>query len=531
MVVSAATTTTAAAPILPKDSLKQYVGRAGEEIRVSRDYFSRSGSELSVFTDDENLRLLDDSNAGWWLVRDGKSGQVGYVPAGIIKTQPELLAISNTFQNVVSSPKAIPGIGLHQRQKPCTSRKRVNFASSPPVEHIFEAPEYEEEELSHMLASGLSLSEGDSDASEESCDEDYLPGSSFLQNALIDEAVRKALGIDSVMRSNSTESIVHVESAVKAAEDQILPSDYISSEERVELPGASQAKPSLFAKIFSRPNATKPAERNDGMVKVFAGNIAPVFSSKACILEESATILELEQVARRMFRIDEEDEDYELTLVHASSHHVLPVQSTFSLGTIIELSKVATIEDGYMQDAKGKPVQRHKNKVSKAHSSLLRARKRNISFKGVKAGFLVDPQLPRHRASDFPSHYQFVLNLKVAPWVRKQFYVWVELESPNKEQQRGSRIALSVRALSTVDEIIQRSRRSMNLGAISGVSYDLVLALEPTYINQFRFHANDGSELLAREMTLNDIRHQWPHIDASGFIFLLRSFVHMTTSK
>jgi hypothetical protein len=236
-------------------------------------------------------------------------------------------------------------------------------------------------------------------------------------------------------------------------------------------------------------------------------------------------MLELESVAKRLYRLEGKSEDYELTLVHSQSKHVLPVASQMALGTLTEIAKIATIEDGYMPDAKGKPVSRHRKKVPRSHLIIMRKRKMNVNFKGIKSGFTTEISIARHPNSDFPTNYRFVLNMKIAPYVRQQFYIWIELESQNKIEQESSRIALAVKALTTVDEIIDRSLKSMDVGAMSGVSYDLVLSLQPSYIHQYRFDPTDGREILSREMTLNDVHIQWSHIDPSGFLFLLRPFV------
>jgi hypothetical protein len=46
------------------------------------------------------LTLLDDSNSYWWLIRDLKSSEVGYIPAENIETPFERLARLNKHRNV-----------------------------------------------------------------------------------------------------------------------------------------------------------------------------------------------------------------------------------------------------------------------------------------------------------------------------------------------------------------------------------------------------------------------------------------------
>lgn len=46
------------------------------------------------------LTLLDDSNSYWWLVKDLKTSEVGYIPAENIETPFERLARLNKHRNV-----------------------------------------------------------------------------------------------------------------------------------------------------------------------------------------------------------------------------------------------------------------------------------------------------------------------------------------------------------------------------------------------------------------------------------------------
>ncbi|KAI8883486.1 hypothetical protein K501DRAFT_128755, partial [Backusella circina FSU 941] len=52
------------------------------------------------------LTLLDDSNSYWWLIRDLKTSEVGYIPAENIETPFERLARLNKHRNLTSSEHA-----------------------------------------------------------------------------------------------------------------------------------------------------------------------------------------------------------------------------------------------------------------------------------------------------------------------------------------------------------------------------------------------------------------------------------------
>lgn len=488
-------------------------------MRVQRDYFSKGPSEMSVFTDDVHLQLLDDSDSYWWLLKDGRSGQIGYVPCNFVQSMDEVTAAMNAFHNMNISADSET---VFTDKK--LSLKRVSFSDEDPIEHIFERVDYEDDESYWPQPATLEEEEEDE---EEDAEDGTLRGSTFLKSALIDEAVRKALGVGA--ESLKHPEAIRVQDAKRAEDERMLPTgNFVALEERANIPQVREKRASLLSRLISpllRSQADLDTDSAPGMVKVFAGNFTPIPAAyKTCIMSDEASMIELEAVAKRLYRISDADDDYELTLVHDRSHHVLPVQGNLSLGTLTEAAKVATIEDGLMRDAKGKPVGRHRKKVPRSHLLLIRKRKQSLSIQGIKTGFLADPRLPRHRASDFPTHYRFILNAKIAPYVRHNFYIWVELATGSAKDQAASRIALTVKALTTVDEVIERSLRSMDVAHLPDVSHDLILDLQPSYIHQFRFNPKEAREALPRELTINDIRNQWPHLDSSGFLFILRPY-------
>ncbi|KAJ3229644.1 hypothetical protein HDU78_008910, partial [Chytriomyces hyalinus] len=48
----------------------------------------------------DNLKLLDDTNCYWWLVKCVKMEEIGYIPAENIETPSERLARLNKFRNI-----------------------------------------------------------------------------------------------------------------------------------------------------------------------------------------------------------------------------------------------------------------------------------------------------------------------------------------------------------------------------------------------------------------------------------------------
>ncbi len=498
----------------PKLNVSHAKGLSGTPARVKRDYFGKNNSELSVFIDD-NLELLDDSNPSWWLMKDSRSGHFGYVPSAIVQTSDELLAMSNALQNIhIESPK-------HSRTPSGLSKKKVSFSNESPVQYLIEKVEYDSDSVT-----SLNYLPDDEDGGEA---EEIQSKPTFLQSALIDDAVKKILGIDEPTLPNV--SCVNLKAAMKEEGSRIISDEALSNEERICVSSSPKQDTSKFTSFFKSFTKKNTANDSDGLVKIFSGNIAPLPSYKSSIVEDSISFAELECIAKRLFLLNENDSDYELTLVNDHSFHAISTRNDYSLGVIKEISKICTIEDGSFLDEKGKPVSRHRKKVPRSHLLLWKKRKQSIIFHGIKNEFIEpDLGLERHPKSDFPTNYKFVLNSKIAPFVRNSFYIWIKLCSPDKEQQENSEIAMLVKPLTTVEEIIYRSIEAMEIAKVPGIFYDLAIVLETSYINQYKFSPDVGKGLLSRELTLNDIHNQWPYIDGSGLRFLLKSFVIIGSS-
>ncbi|KAI8975955.1 hypothetical protein BDB01DRAFT_748282 [Pilobolus umbonatus] len=77
------------------------------------------------------LTLLDDSNSYWWLIRDLKTSEVGYIPAEHIETPFERLARLNKHRNVelTSIEQASYYINQYQPKKSSHSRKVIMSTS------------------------------------------------------------------------------------------------------------------------------------------------------------------------------------------------------------------------------------------------------------------------------------------------------------------------------------------------------------------------------------------------------------------
>ncbi|KAI8373261.1 hypothetical protein BD560DRAFT_368980 [Blakeslea trispora] len=82
------------------------------------------------------LTLLDDSNSYWWLIRDLKTSEVGYIPAENIETPFERLARLNKHRNVelTSLEQAVHYIDKLPKKPISNKKKKVNLSTSLDVQ-------------------------------------------------------------------------------------------------------------------------------------------------------------------------------------------------------------------------------------------------------------------------------------------------------------------------------------------------------------------------------------------------------------
>lgn len=96
---------------------------------VTRDFYATSSDQLSVFTDDTRLELVDDGDGEWWLVKDRGTGREGRVPADIVEEAHEREARVNAARN--STLTADPHMDHVKKSK---TKKRAVFAKGSPKE-------------------------------------------------------------------------------------------------------------------------------------------------------------------------------------------------------------------------------------------------------------------------------------------------------------------------------------------------------------------------------------------------------------
>ncbi|KAJ3291677.1 hypothetical protein HDU79_002135 [Rhizoclosmatium sp. JEL0117] len=93
----------------------------------------------------DSLKLLDDTNYYWWLVKCVKTEEIGYIPAENIETPSERLARLNKFKNVQETLAN----AVDQAEPPATvdpTKPRLVFADSAIVFENYDDIDYDDDE-------------------------------------------------------------------------------------------------------------------------------------------------------------------------------------------------------------------------------------------------------------------------------------------------------------------------------------------------------------------------------------------------
>ncbi|KAI8614350.1 hypothetical protein BC830DRAFT_1082052 [Chytriomyces sp. MP71] len=103
----------------------------------------------------DSLKLLDDTNYYWWLVKCVKTEEIGYIPAENIETPSERLARLNKFRNVQETLAN----AVDTAEPPATvdpSKPRLVFADSAIVFENYDDIDYDDDEEEEEEAEAVS---------------------------------------------------------------------------------------------------------------------------------------------------------------------------------------------------------------------------------------------------------------------------------------------------------------------------------------------------------------------------------------
>ncbi|KAL9540442.1 hypothetical protein MBANPS3_009680 [Mucor bainieri] len=245
------------------------------------------------------LTLLDDSNSYWWLIRDLKTSEVGYIPAENIETPFERLARLNKHRNVeltsmdqaahYISNKAAPNAPLAKNKK----NKRVVLSTSLNVQL-------------HVLLTG----EDDNDIEEETYEE---WSEEMLDDDDDDDDDMEEPLTDKQPQQQQQQQLVQAQEEEDDDDNKPLQqavavhksSQILDSKNSVH--GHDETKPKQHTRIQVNNHAAghPSREQQSKVLRVFAGNVDVGASYHSVRVTESTSVDELLMSAMEKFHISQ----------------------------------------------------------------------------------------------------------------------------------------------------------------------------------------------------------------------------------
>lgn len=300
---------------------------------------------------------------------------------------------------------------------------------------------------------------------------------------------------------------------------------------------------------------------------------------------------EVAERACEKFALVGDGHDYVLSVVHFDSHEVLPVAATTTLASVIEMAKRATIMEGSFAPETGRSWsrlprtarRRHEKRAKQHWQALTASTPGPLAYGGGggksylntpttpglrSAGFscLASPviqlahaseaELPRDRASDFVTHYKFVLNRFLdGPAGTTPFYIKAQIMMPGSMSRAGAGaysieedsgngngstrsstsraspgpttgtvrieggvVKMLINTSMSVGELLRAALLALDVAPnVPGLKYEIYLACKPDNLRDRIF--------LTRDMIVHDILHLKPMVDPSGLTLVLQPVI------
>lgn len=344
--------------------------------------------------------------------------------------------------------------------------------------------------------------------------------------------------------------------------------------------------------------ATMPDQQ---LLRVYAGNFTSLHGYKTLLVEEVCSMAEVAERACEKFALVGDGHDYVLSVVHFDTHEILPVAATTTLASVIEMAKRATIMEGSFAPETGRSWarlprtarRRHEKRAKQHWQALVASTPGPLSYGGgggggssgkshlttpmtpgmksatfsclaspvIQLAHASESDLPRDRASDFVTHYKFVLNRFLdGPAGTTPFYIKVQIMMPGSMPRAGvgaysveeetvpgkvrspmpraassglstgmgasagtARIEGSVAKMlintsMSVGELLRAALLALDVAPnVPGLKYEIYLACKPDNLRDRIF--------LTRDMVVHDILHLKPMVDPSGLTLVLQPVV------
>lgn len=309
------------------------------------------------------------------------------------------------------------------------------------------------------------------------------------------------------------------------------------------------------------------------LLRVYAGNFTGVHGYKTLHITEGATMAEVADKAVEKFGLHGDRFNYVLSVVHYESHEVLQVAANYTLGTVIEMAKRATLMEDQLGPATNYSISKLPRKYRKQTDKTARLCRSALATPltpGLSANSsnafsclaspvvqaLSDCDLARSRETDFVTHYKFVLNRWLeGPAPTTPFYMRVQMIFGNTSRSLGiipdgrksrqtpkspksplatveskamlipiddakyqGNVKMLVNTSMSVAELCRTAQIALDIAhQVPGIRYELYLAAKPSQTRDRIF--------LSRDMVVHDILHLRPMVDPSGLVIVLQPVV------
>jgi hypothetical protein len=317
----------------------------------------------------------------------------------------------------------------------------------------------------------------------------------------------------------------------------------------------------MMAKFWrARLNGDDIALQNAQLLRIYAGNFTAVNGYKTILVDEDASMAEVADKACDKFGVIGDGFDYMLSVVHYDSHEILHVAANYSLATVIELAKRATLLEGQYAETTDKSISRLSRRLRKQQDKSIRLCKSALpspSGTGLASPLFMQSlaeELTRDKESDFVTHFKFVLNRWLeGPAPTIPFYLRVQMavgstmarslgalsaatgtaekrpKSPITPKELKSAfptaedvklqgtIKMLVNTSMSVAELSRAALSALDVAPVPGIKYELFFASKPAQTRDRIY--------LTKEMAVHDILHLRPLVDPSGLLLVLQPVV------
>ncbi|KAJ3006425.1 UNVERIFIED_CONTAM: hypothetical protein HDU68_004069, partial [Siphonaria sp. JEL0065] len=273
----------------------------------------------------DSLKLLDDTNYYWWLVKCVKTEEIGYIPAENIETPSERLARLNKFKNVQET-LVTPADAAEPPATVDPAKPRLVFADSAIVFENYDDIDYDDDEEE----------EGEED------DAGAVAGGASAGTSVATTTAPASSGATTAPASTT--------GAPAAASTQSKDEDFASKGKRNSSIGGLGT--GFLKKLWKKESNTSPTSqvpdksvakaepsKSINVLRIYTGNVDLKATYKAVALMPDMNTAQLLDVALKRFRVEGESaSNYFLSVLFMDSGEK-PLEPTVNVYNALEALK------------------------------------------------------------------------------------------------------------------------------------------------------------------------------------------------